>query len=309
MEEYVGIEIDGYYVRPMMQRVWDAQLDVVRAIDMICRKHSLTWFATWGTLLGAVRHKGYIPWDDDIDIAMRRLDFERFKRYAAKELPKGYTCNLNRDGNMCNLAYNVKNSPKINTDISFLNSHHGCPYPVGVDIFVFDNVPDDPVERQDYVGIFSHAGVAAQTIGPGMTYSDCDQELKELIDTTEQLTGVHLDRDKPLKAPLMILSDQIAAMYYDVKTENIAIAGCLTWDLERFSLKREWFDRIIKMPFGSSQMNCPSEYDEILKRSYGEDYMTPREFHNHTHSFVNDEKLLHEAYLNKGLEIPEIFRE
>lgn len=309
MEEFVGKEIDGHYVRPMMQRVWEAQLDVVRAIDMICRKHSLTWFAAWGTLLGAVRHKGYIPWDDDIDIGMRRLDFEKFKRYAPKELPKGYTFNLNRDGNMRNLAFTVKTGSSIITDESYLNSHHGCPYPVGVDIFVFDNVPDDPVERQDYVGIFSHAGVAAQTIEPGMTYADCDQELRDLIDTTEQLTGVHLDKTKALQAPLMILSDQIAAMYYDVKTEHIAIAGCLTWNIERYSLKREWFDKIIKLPFGSGQMNCPVEYDEILKRCYGENYMTPVEFHNHEHSFIQQEQVLHEAYISKGLEIPEIFRE
>lgn len=62
------------------------QLTVLQHIDHICRSHSLRYYLVFGTLLGAVRHQGFIPWDDDLDIAMPRTDFERFCEIAGDHL-------------------------------------------------------------------------------------------------------------------------------------------------------------------------------------------------------------------------------
>ena len=69
---------EGFYVSPVMKRFWAGQIAVLSEIDKICQKNDITWFADCGTLLGAVRHGGYIPWDDDLDIMMLRHDYERF---------------------------------------------------------------------------------------------------------------------------------------------------------------------------------------------------------------------------------------
>lgn len=66
------------------------QLDILDQIDLICKKHDIKYFLMWGTLIGAVRHKGYIPWDDDIDISMMRDDYNKFLKIAKKELPNKY---------------------------------------------------------------------------------------------------------------------------------------------------------------------------------------------------------------------------
>ena len=81
---------DGFYVPEMMKRFWAAQLMVLYEIVKICDRHSIPWYADMGTLLGAVRHKGYVPWDDDIDISMKREDWEEFFKYAQDELPEGF---------------------------------------------------------------------------------------------------------------------------------------------------------------------------------------------------------------------------
>lgn len=77
------ISEDNYNLRP----IWDATLEVYREIVKICDRHDLRYYVTDGTLIGAVRHKGFIPWDDDFDMSMPRPDYEKFIEYAKTELP------------------------------------------------------------------------------------------------------------------------------------------------------------------------------------------------------------------------------
>ena len=87
MESFVQKEIRaGYSISAKMKRVWEKQIDLVKVLEKICEKYNLTFFAIYGTLLGAIRHEGYIPWDDDIDVVMPRRDFEKLKKIAVNEL-------------------------------------------------------------------------------------------------------------------------------------------------------------------------------------------------------------------------------
>lgn len=75
-------------VKLNLQETQKMEFEILKEFDRICRKHGLRYTLGGGTLLGAVRHKGFIPWDDDIDVAMPRKDYQRFLHVAGKELPK-----------------------------------------------------------------------------------------------------------------------------------------------------------------------------------------------------------------------------
>lgn len=79
-------KIANYQVSDKMKKIWKIELDMLEQVERICNRHGLHYFLVHGTLLGAVRHKGFIPWDDDLDIAMSRKDYDTFLQVAEREL-------------------------------------------------------------------------------------------------------------------------------------------------------------------------------------------------------------------------------
>ena len=86
MEDLSKYNPEGSILRKAQLRM----LEILIAVDKICRKHHIDYFLDSGTLIGAVRHKGFIPWDDDLDIAIRREDFPRLQKALKEELPSNY---------------------------------------------------------------------------------------------------------------------------------------------------------------------------------------------------------------------------
>lgn len=89
--------ICGHVVTEKMKRIWAVQLDLLREFKQICEENGLRYFLWSGTLLGAVRHQGFIPWDDDIDVAMPREDYDRFRSLGRQGLKKPYELQTNEN--------------------------------------------------------------------------------------------------------------------------------------------------------------------------------------------------------------------
>lgn len=124
----------------MLLRVQEAELDILQKIDAICRRHGLTYFGIGGTALGAVRHQGFIPWDDDIDVGMPRKDYEAFLQIAARELPEGYFIqhfSTEPDSPFYFTKIRKSGTRFVEYYVKDMDIHQG----IFVDIFPFDNVP------------------------------------------------------------------------------------------------------------------------------------------------------------------------
>ena len=108
---------EGFYIAPMMKRVWAAEMETLAVISAICKNYGIRYFADWGTMLGAVRHKGFVPWDDDMDIGMLREDYRKFIQVAGKVLPEGYKLiNLHTEKTFGSYLSRVVNTDKIRLD-------------------------------------------------------------------------------------------------------------------------------------------------------------------------------------------------
>ena len=130
------------YRREMLRPAQLKQLEMLKIIAGICDRHAIDYWLDGGTLLGAVRHGGFIPWDDDIDISMRREDLERFVRIAPKELPPSLVLQTpETDPAMPARDYKVRD---LNSYFVEATDDNGRPYQKGlfIDIFPFVNYPD-----------------------------------------------------------------------------------------------------------------------------------------------------------------------
>lgn len=138
----------GFSVEEMMKCAWAANLEVLSKIDFVCEKYNIAYFADWGTLLGAVRHQGYIPWDDDVDICMPRNDYVKFCKIISEFDNEIILTNARRDANWGEYADRVSNVLGTELRRAGIKKYHGFPFRAGVDIFILDYVPRNDNEKK-----------------------------------------------------------------------------------------------------------------------------------------------------------------
>lgn len=125
------------------------QMEALHEVDRICRRHQLRYYLIGGTLIGAVRHKGFVPWDDDIDIAMLRPDYEAFLAVCREELEdRFFLQNATTD------PYFYQSLTRICTEGTYINEGYSkhLPFHKGLylDIFPLDPIPDSEKERKKH---------------------------------------------------------------------------------------------------------------------------------------------------------------
>ncbi len=272
-------EREGFYVKSMMKRYWASTMEDLAEIDRICQKHGLRYFAFYGTLLGAVRHKGYIPWDDDMDIIMYRDDYEAFIKYAKEELRSPFIIYNNKES--CLYPMRIVNAHYSSLQEDFLEQFHGCPYPSGVDIFVMDRTPTTDLEIQAVRHLHQVVRYVSQRVDKNFAilHSDKEQvgqeELTEIIKGIEEFANIKFDPERSLTVQLTELAHAVSAMYNDTDSPYLARINNWAMNPAHFSWKKEWFDEIVYLPFENMMLPCPKMYHEVLEASMGKDYMTP----------------------------------
>ena len=177
---------DGFYVNGMMKRAWAAQLEILADFDELCTKYGLRYMADWGTLLGTVRHGGYIPWDDDFDVGMPREDYNKFREVVG-ELGGDYRLlsGMSMPGYK-ELFGRLVSSHAICLDPAYIDKFHGIPFSLGIDIFVYDHIYADETkerERRELVKNIYALTMAIRAVGIA------DDEIRNQIKILNDISG------------------------------------------------------------------------------------------------------------------------
>lgn len=272
-EKFFEAEIrEGFRISPMMKHCWAAEMEVLCQIDAICKRHGIPYFADWGTLLGAVRHKGFVPWDDDMDIGMKRPDYERFWRIALKELPEGYQV-INAHTSSTHLTVDTKISNGITMQFSeeHLRTFHGCPYVVFIDVFPIDYVPREKSVEEVLTTMIN---IVCSTAG-NMNDPETDEKtFNDTVNMIQDMCGVVFNESQPIFQQLALLVEDLCGLYGPDDADYLTALHRLVGG-QPYYVPKECYDKAIWMPFENIEVPVPIGYDKILTFKYG-DYMTPR---------------------------------
>lgn len=267
---------EGFYVESMMKKNWACMIKMLAEVDRICKKHNIQYFADWGTLLGTVRHHGFVPWDDDVDITMKRPDFNKFCLVAPKELPEGWEIvNIHNDVNWRHMLAHVVTGRSVNYDPEHLKEFYGFPYVPGIDIFPLDYLAPTEEEDADVCKLVNIVGVTAASYDNSENSEDSEEEKMATIKAIEEMCGVKFDYSKDIVNQLLRLQERLSMMYSEEEATKIALmpdhAGPRPTDV----YPKEYYAGTIEMPFEYITLPVPVGYENILAQKYGPNWRTP----------------------------------
>lgn len=237
-----------------LEKLKQLELEAVLEIDRICKKHKIPYTLAYGTLLGAVRHKGFIPWDDDVDICMLRKDYEKFAEICKTELGSGFFYQSHDTDPEYFYLYDklrVNGTVFRETYLDCYDIHHG----VFVDIFPIDN----------YCGRVSAFQYRLYRVILNSKYLNIEaREGKKKI-FAKIIRGVFgwISLDS-----LYEKAERLARKNAGKPADEVQF-GCLG---EKTRFPRAYFQEICPGDFEGKPLPIPVHFDEILAKAYG-DYM------------------------------------
>lgn len=251
--------------RETFRKIQLTQLDILIEVDNLCNQFGIQYYMVGGTLLGAVRHKGFIPWDVDIDIAMPRKDYDSFEEICKDHLNPLYKYMSFRNTRNYTHPHALvcKEGTKLYSKYDKYNKHvHN--YGVFIDIFPLDNTPDDLGQRSLHKQEVSFwRNFQANKI----SFSYSSNFLKRIIHWMIRLALQPFPLNWVNKRFNMALTK-----YELVSTNEIGAVGTGRFGYDKESMPREVFGIPVQLEFEKHTFFAPQNYEYWLKRMYG-DYM------------------------------------
>ncbi len=247
-------------------------LDIYQAFSDLCKKHSLRHWVAYGTMLGAVRHQGFIPWDDDFDVFMLRDDYERFLAIADLELPPYYrpvTCRNCRV--YPNTFGKIQESRKEFYDNLKKQTDYFNPHGLYIDIFPLDGCPNSLFAK---LNDFIHSSACFCRHSHLFRHGKHGSVLGKLIDCFGTLLYPFFMSEKTENDFAQCAEKWYAS--FPLSSPFIRQGSFIArFQKKELVFPKESFAESIILPFEHIDVPVPKDYDNVLRILYGADYMTP----------------------------------
>ncbi|SFB11961.1 LicD family protein [Selenomonas ruminantium] len=271
-DDFFEPEVVGdIYVSRALKEVWAINLDLLEVFQQFCENYKLRFYMGFGTLLGAVRHQGFIPWDDDVDILMPRADFERLKKlgsafaapyflqssYSERGFWYGGMMKFRRSDTTCLERYDYENR----------QGNHG----IGLEIMALDAVPDLPMYQRrqaEEIGRYQRL----------LWAKGHEEELYKLRGNTEAMSVEEWQQVK--QSTVMCRQEELESGFLTVcqqcntkLSQKLAIFLFYNKGDKYRMFERSWFDETIMLDFAGLLLPAPKGFWQCLRRFYGDGFM------------------------------------
>ena len=259
-EHYVTEKVNVYYGK--IDRIRNLELELILQVDEICKKHNIKYFLAGGSMLGALRHGGFIPWDDDMDIGMLPSEYKKFVKVCPKELTSNYfyqTTDLEPESLYIHDKIRIENTVFSTSYANQFKMHNG----VYIDIFVYYKTSDDPKKQQRHI---RQIEIMRRILG--MRWVNKPRRNLHYYKSLVLLPIMRLFPTTFFRHLYIRLLEK-----YEKKDTHYLIDGS-GFNLSNVgAFPREWFDEITYRDFCGHSLPVLARYDDYLKHWYGEKYM------------------------------------
>lgn len=257
----------GYKVTEKAKKIWAIELDLLNELIRVCDKHHIKVTLFAGTLLGAIRHKGMIPWDDDIDVALTREEYEKLCKVAPREFRHPYFFQNNESDPQYLFGYSrLRNSLTTGYIVGYdsLNYNNG----IYIDIFVLDGYIEDESLLKKQLRKKSHLETIAELYKRNIF---SHKILKRIIKKT-LIILISPILFKLVNYRKLTIKYEETLKRYNNKTHRVSLITHNYDFIRRYWCNKEDFSEITHVPFENIMVPAPVKYDAMLKHMYG-DYM------------------------------------
>ena len=278
MQEYLSLDEevrDGFLVSSKRKKIWNVELDLLFKLDEVCKKLGLRYYLDWGTLLGAVRHHGFIPWDDDVDVVMLREDYDKLIKNGGSEFSGNYELqSINSDPSYPGLHAKIRytNSTAILKSWIFPDINQG----IFLDIFPLDGVPDDEQKKDQ---LFKENAFLCNAVKSYYSYDhilSLDPRIIRKLKQRRKIAKSIIKNQKEYAATFNRVEDN----FRQYLPSSCNCVGSLMFSLylnRIYVMDRGFYDDVIYLDFEGYKFPCPCKPHEVLDVIIGKDHMVPKQ--------------------------------
>lgn len=258
-------DLEKYKYDTGLNAIKKVQLGLLKKFAAVCEVYDLSYCVFYGTLLGAVRHKGYVPWDDDVDVLMPRADYDRLLEVAEEAFETPYFLQTPENDAECFYGGYSKLRNSNTAGIEERNQGMGCNQGIWIDVFPLDAVPREEEEkkRQKEEIQFYQSLLMKKTYPNKRVLWYMDKQKEEYYREVSQMFS-RWELCKKLHGAMAGTQEQ------DV--DKMAVLARFWWNRDYTEYDSKDFEFLIKEPFEDMEVYIPVGYENCLIQEYGKDF-------------------------------------